>query len=99
MTTLLRDKRALERHVGAVEFRRGGFRTSEEHDVEVHAVTPMEWDDADRTHESTWLGHGDTHVDAIADCYETLRVRSVIRSRAEAREALEEREEARRARS
>jgi hypothetical protein len=64
VTALLRAKRDLETKVGPVQFRRGGFRDTEEHDVEAR--------DADG-----WLGGGDTHADALEDCHETLRQRTI----------------------
>ncbi len=90
MSALLRAKRALERRTGPVEFRRGASRVSDEHPVEVHG-RPWSSDESDC--ETTWLGAGETHLDALSDVYDTLRARADIERRAGLADHLYERGE------
>jgi hypothetical protein len=68
MTALLRAKRAIEKQIGCrVYFLRSDGQ------IELHAREPQEYRD---TEASTWLGTGETFIDAVADAEQTLAVRA-----------------------
>jgi hypothetical protein len=80
MSTLLRSKRAIERTTGPTTFRRYP-NTDGDGPIELHTVAPMmiehDWGDT----ETTCLGTGETHADAVEDARETLSVRRELERR------------------
>lgn len=74
MSSVLHAKRSLERKAGCpVEFRR--HNTDTDAPIEVHMVGHA-WSGGSR--DTTWLGAGEDHHEALADAHETLRVRARI---------------------